>query len=182
MSASADLLEQARGLASKERRKPKQASLRRALSTAYYSLFHFIGEESTRLLFGSGPGERKFRDFARRALAHSKVKEVTAEFVKPTPKAILREFWSTSAGFDPLGITGDLNLITIEEAFRNLQILRHGADYDFSKNFTRQQAMDACAMAEGGMEAWRNLRVSKPEALRLFATAILLWPGLASRG
>ena len=37
-----DLLEQARHLANRERRRPKQASLRRSLSTTYYSLFHLF--------------------------------------------------------------------------------------------------------------------------------------------
>jgi uncharacterized protein (UPF0332 family) len=35
-----DLLQQAYDLASKEETDPKQASLRRAVSTAYYALFH----------------------------------------------------------------------------------------------------------------------------------------------
>lgn len=39
MSLHADLLKQARHLATKERRRPSQASLRRAISAAYYALF-----------------------------------------------------------------------------------------------------------------------------------------------
>ena len=45
MSFAMDLLVQAQDLTRKDRRKPKQASLRRAVSTAYYALFHLlIGE------------------------------------------------------------------------------------------------------------------------------------------
>ena len=40
-----DLLEQAIDLAMKETGEPKQAGLRRAVSTAYYALFHFLIEE-----------------------------------------------------------------------------------------------------------------------------------------
>lgn len=40
-----DLLEQAWHLANREPKKPKQASLRRAVSTAYYALFHLLGIE-----------------------------------------------------------------------------------------------------------------------------------------
>lgn len=43
-----DLLEQARHLANGERRRPKQASLRRAVSTAYYALFHLLIQETIR--------------------------------------------------------------------------------------------------------------------------------------
>ena len=42
-----DLLEQARRLAKREKKKPRQASLRRAVSTAYYALFHLLIHEAT---------------------------------------------------------------------------------------------------------------------------------------
>jgi hypothetical protein len=41
-----DLLDQALHLVHKERRNPKQASLRRAVSTAYYALFHLLMNEA----------------------------------------------------------------------------------------------------------------------------------------
>lgn len=41
-----DLLEQARHLANREPKRPKQASLRRAVSTAYYALFHLLSIET----------------------------------------------------------------------------------------------------------------------------------------
>ena len=43
-----DLLEQSRHLANRERKKPKQASLRRAVSTAYYALFHLLASEAAK--------------------------------------------------------------------------------------------------------------------------------------
>jgi hypothetical protein len=41
------LLEQAEHLAKRERNRPRQASLRRAVSTAYYALFHLLIHEAT---------------------------------------------------------------------------------------------------------------------------------------
>src|SRR5712692_5365690 len=41
-----DLLEQARHLANREKKRPRQASLRRAVSTAYYALFHLLISEA----------------------------------------------------------------------------------------------------------------------------------------
>jgi hypothetical protein len=41
------LLEQARHLANREKTRPRQASLRRAVSTAYYALFHLLISEAT---------------------------------------------------------------------------------------------------------------------------------------
>ena len=46
----ADLLSQAELLARKEPRRPRQASLRRAVSSAYYALFHFLVGEVSRFL------------------------------------------------------------------------------------------------------------------------------------
>lgn len=46
MSFADDLLTQAYHLANKERKNPKQASLRRAVSTAYYALFHLLIDEA----------------------------------------------------------------------------------------------------------------------------------------
>lgn len=43
-----DLLEQARHLANREPKRPKQASLRRAVSTAYYALFHLLSMETAK--------------------------------------------------------------------------------------------------------------------------------------
>src|SRR5712664_67396 len=43
-----DLLEQAQHLAQREPKRPKQASLRRAVSTAYYALFHLLITETTK--------------------------------------------------------------------------------------------------------------------------------------
>jgi len=50
MSLPHDLLAQARLLATKEPRRPKDASLRRAVSTAYYALFHLLTDEASRFL------------------------------------------------------------------------------------------------------------------------------------
>jgi uncharacterized protein (UPF0332 family) len=47
MPYPAHLLEQAKHLANREKKRPRQASLRRAVSTAYYALFHLLIYEAT---------------------------------------------------------------------------------------------------------------------------------------
>ena len=47
MAFPAHLLEQAKHLANREKRRPRQASLRRAVSTVYYALFHLLIHEAT---------------------------------------------------------------------------------------------------------------------------------------
>jgi hypothetical protein len=44
------LLEQAKHLARRERTRPRQASLRRAISAAYYALFHLLIRDAVRQL------------------------------------------------------------------------------------------------------------------------------------
>ena len=55
MSLHADLLEQAEQLAQLDPRRPKQANLRRAVSSAYYALFHLLTSEASALYAGE-PG------------------------------------------------------------------------------------------------------------------------------
>ena len=69
MAFAEDLLEQARHLARKERKRLKQASLRRAVSTAYYSLFHLLVAEATANWKRSGQ-----RAALARAFEHGKMK------------------------------------------------------------------------------------------------------------
>jgi hypothetical protein len=75
-----DLLEQAHHLAFREPGKPRQASLRRAVSTAYYSLFHFLLHEATNRLFPARP--TALRERASRAFTHFEAKNVCEIFAR----------------------------------------------------------------------------------------------------
>jgi len=48
-----DLLEQAVRLAKLDAKKPKQANLRRAISSAYYAVFHLLVDEACRVQIGA---------------------------------------------------------------------------------------------------------------------------------
>ena|SRR5437660_1690705 len=173
-----ELVAQARMLASRDPRRPKQATLRRAVSTAYYGLFHFHIEESTALLFGTGQGDAIFRQLAARAFVHGKMRSACAEFIKPNPQhvhALLQPFWAQ------LGIANNPHVQLIAQTFIDLQDDRHTADYDLSVSFSRQDALNAATRAEAAVNAWRQLRAASHEVARLFAMALILWPSLASR-
>ena len=53
MSLSSDLIATARQLAHVHQRRPRQADLRRSISTAYYALFHGLAEVTAGRLVGS---------------------------------------------------------------------------------------------------------------------------------
>jgi uncharacterized protein (UPF0332 family) len=173
-----DLIAQGGMLAQCEPRRPKQATLRRAISTAYYGLFHFLIEESTAMLFGTGKGDEAFRQVAARAFIHGRMKSVCTEFVKPNPQqvhSLIQPFWQK------LGIANNPQARLIAQTFIDLQDDRHIADYDLTVSFSRQDALNAIMRAEQALTAWRQLKVAGPGISRLFAMSMILWPSLAGR-
>jgi len=74
MSFADDLLQQAQHLANKERRYPRQASLRRAVSTAYYALFHLLIDDAV-----STWEVARQRGALARTFEHGKMKRVCEE-------------------------------------------------------------------------------------------------------
>src|SRR5450755_2868472 len=77
-----DLLRQAYHLANKERKNPSQASLRRAVSTGYYALFHLLVDDAVGKWFV--PHQRSA---LARTFEHRTMKVVCDEFVKNFYKA-----------------------------------------------------------------------------------------------
>jgi uncharacterized protein (UPF0332 family) len=173
-----DLVAQARMLSYSEPRRPKQATLRRAISTTYYGLFHFLIEESTGLLFGVGKGDAPFRQLAARAFIHGKMRSACVEFVKPNPQhvhALLQPFWQT------FGLANNQQARLVAQTFIDLQDDRHTADYDLTIAFSRKDALNAITRAEQAFIAWDQLRSVAPGICRLFAASLILWPSLAGR-
>jgi hypothetical protein len=120
-----DLLRQARSLAYHEPKKPKQASLRRAVSTAYYCLFHLLtAEAAVRLI--SGANRNALRGVVRRAFEHNLMKEACIEIRKPNGGRL-------ATGLD--GIAVPARLRNVAQAFVQLQSARHEADYDTLRTF-----------------------------------------------
>src|ERR1700733_895342 len=80
MTFHRDLLNQAKSLANKESRRPKQASLRRAVSTAYYAIFHMIIDEASQILPTSLP--QGLRLEIKRSFAHLQLKSACKAFIE----------------------------------------------------------------------------------------------------
>lgn len=138
MTLHHDLIEQARHLALREPKKPRQASLRRAVSTAYYSLFHLLLHEATHLLFPNKPTELRSR--ASRAFSHGDARSVCELFAKPTGG--IKDLTT-----DPL----ETELTEIAGAFVELQEARHQADYDLIEMFDRVQVVRYVDQAQSAM-------------------------------
>ena len=159
MSLADDLLEQARHLATRDVGRPRQASLRRAVSAAYYALFHFLVREATGLT-GGGDG---LRSVIGRAYSHAEMKKACQQFVRPAGlESPLRE----AVGAVP----ADLVLVT--RTFIDLQEARHDADYNLTERFNRPDTLVRINQVEAAMEAWGRIRATP--AARAFLALLLI--------
>jgi len=153
VSLHLDLLRQARLLATKEPRKPLQASLRRAVSAAYYALFHLLIDEAVgRMVAGSS--HRSLRDCLRRGFAHENMNRVAQMFAAHNVSPKL------SPGLD--GHPLPPKLINVAEAFVDLQQARHDADYNTAQRFSRQDVLDLVDQADQAFADWRDVRNTLP--------------------
>jgi uncharacterized protein (UPF0332 family) len=151
MNLADDLLAQARRLAKQEPRRPKQASLRRAISTAYYALFHLLVQETAQLVVGRGK-DAALLPLVGRALEHSEMRKVSAAFrhgsVGSLPE-VLRPLFTAPFPTD---------LADVADAFSALQKARHEADYNLAPKYSRSEAEALVESAETAFAAWRRVR------------------------
>ena len=153
MSLATDLLDQARRLARHEPRRPKQASLRRSVSTAYYALFHLLVDDAVRRLI-AGADREALRRCLGRAFAHGTMKKAASQFAKGhdgvSPK--LRPALN--------GRQLQNELMQLARTFVDLQQARHEADYDLLRRFGRVEVLDLLDEVERAFADWRQVRGS----------------------
>ena len=165
------LLEQADHLATRERRRPRQASLRRAVSSAYYSLFHFLIHCSTSALAGASSGKSGLRSVLARAYMHGVMLKAARCFGSGSLPP------SLSAHLGSSGPSRELRHIA--ESFAALQEQRHRADYDLAASSRRQDVVALVRRAELAMSSWKM--VSGQPAADLFLVSLLTWDRLRKR-
>ena len=149
MSLHGDLLAQARHLSRAEPRRPKQASLRRAISASYYALYHLLVSEATARMF-SGNARAPLRGRVARAFAHATMKDVARQFAndKVSTKLV--------PGLNSLPLQDEI--VRVTGSFLVLQEARHDADYDTARRFVRLDALSSVVRAERAFSDWRRIR------------------------
>src|SRR5258708_5295791 len=142
-----DLFEQARHLATREKKRPRQASLRRAVSTAYYALFHLLVSEAT-----LNWKRADQRPLLARFFEHGKMKAASER-----QRGECKEFINSKP---PPGPELDClrRLLQVADTFYIAQQRRHLADYDNSKPWTRTQALNLIQSVEQAFQSWRVIR------------------------
>lgn len=145
MISAEDLQNHATSLiASRGRGAPRQIELRRAISAAYYSLFHHFAQSASDLAVGRTHRNSFRYVLAYRSIQHGDINSICLEVIKPAVKPDFRPD-STTAQFDP----------TIREwalAFQRLYRARQDADYDPNRKFYQFEAEVAVSSAQEGIE------------------------------
>ena len=121
----------ARKLANASPKKPRQAELRRAISTAYYALFHAMTKDAADMLVGVGKNRPdKAWSHVYRSLQHGDAKNACAGV--------------RALGFPP-------NIVECADVFVDLQKKRHDAGYDPDHRVAQADALDAITVAEAAI-------------------------------
>lgn len=164
MALPDDLLAQARHLLKFDPRRPKQASLRRAVSAAYYGLFHLLTGDAARRLSPVTPSALELH--VRRGFDHATIRQVCMSIADPRSKLNLTFQLRPSS-----------DLLAVANTFQSLQDARHAADYDLVAALSRGAAALRVQSAEAAFVAWRRVRAS--DEANVFLVALLMkkdWP------
>ena len=146
--------------------RPKQARLRRTISTAYYALFHLLVFEATDRMVLAGPESLKHQRALGRAFEHETMKLASAA-IHATHVSVI----------GAVAVPNDLK--EVAKAFVELQLDRHAADYDLNTQFTKDKAKLRLEQAESAFGKWRNVR--EDAAARLYLSLLTTYQSLKNR-
>ena len=136
MGLADELLEDARHLAQKGIAENRASCMRRAVSTAYYAVFHLLVED----FVANWPFADQRARLAR-MFNHTKMRDAAFAPVDKTNPTL------TEAA-----------LVDVKTAFGQLQADRHRADYDLSWNIVATDVANAVSLAEDTFAKWRSIR------------------------
>lgn len=122
-----------------------QASLRRAVSSAYYAVFHLLIAEAT-----SNWNNALLRAALGRAFDHGPMKQASSRVANPQK--------SPYTGED-LQVVDGLRFVAL--TFAQLQEDRHFADYNLTKDITAIDALAQVKSAEKVFQVWPSIRASQ---------------------
>ena len=165
MSLAEELVVQARFLANLDPHGPNQANLRRAVSSAYYAVFHLFSGEVGAQVISSGPSG--LRERTQRALNHNTMYKAAESF--------------SQSGVRPRNLPADISLsgtvsaelTSIARGFKRLQEERHSADYDVSRSFDRIEVPALVQTAEDIFADWSREKTSGNAPI--FLASLMFW-------
>jgi len=147
MEFPGELLQLARDIANLHPDSPNQASLRRAVSTAYYAIFHLLISEATanwarpelRAILG-----RCFDHGPMKTASETKVSQINTAFKDSSPESAEK--------------TVATHLRTVAKAFIQAQQRRNDADYNMEKEWTPVEVDTQIALVNEAFKTWNIIR------------------------
>lgn len=160
------LLDQATKLLIPPRRgRPRRVDLRRAVSSAYYAVFHAVLAVCADEFVGQGSQRSAEYAMAYRSIDHRTAKRLCLELGKQTPAKAYQTHWPVG------GFGADIQAVGV--GLVELQEARHRADYDphFQINTS-----NATLLVQRARSVVRRLAAASAPQKRLFAAYLLFEP------
>jgi uncharacterized protein (UPF0332 family) len=144
---------------------PRQADLRRAISSVYYGLFHAILTAAADLFVGKTHRDSARYELVYRSVSHGALGDVCREVVKATlPAKYLK--YQPRGGFGP-------ELQAVAAAIIDLQQKRHLADYD---PLYRVRMSEVESTIRIGREALARFTAASAERRNAFVSLVVFSP------
>lgn len=152
-------------LSGRQGAKPRQVDLRRAISSAYYAVFHQTLTAAADEFVGKALRSDQRHRLVYRSIEHSAVKRTCDEASRQNPSSKYRKFFP-SGGFEQ-------NIRDFSNAFIRLQALRHDADYDPAQYFSSVDALISVYLARSAIN---DFTAASADNRKLFLTLLLFPP------
>lgn len=144
---------------------PRQADLRRAISSAYYGLFHAVVTEAADDFVGISHRQTPRYSLVYRSVDHRWLRTLCEDIAKPTLPIRYRNYQPTG-GFGP-------DLAAFSAALVDLQEKRHLADYDPQ---LRVRMSDAISAVDTGRAALIRFRSANRTRRKAFLSLVVFSP------
>lgn len=142
----------------------RQVDIRRAISAAYYGIFHFICAALADQIVGATYRATARYGLVYRDVDHRFLRDLCLAIVRSTPTSKLAPYFP-SGGFGR-------DMTAFATAVSDLQTRRHRADYDPMASFVVEQATAAVATGRNGVGRFR----AAPAAERAIFLTLFLCP------
>ena len=143
----------------------RSADKARAVSAAYYALFHRVLAAAADALVGGRRFHSPAYRLAYRSIPHGRVRAVCLELCKPVPTASFRSYWPAD-GFDPA-------MVRFAQLYIELIEARHAADYDPTYNPGLGEAQRLIDVARSAIDSFER---ADGETRRVFLTFLVCDP------
>ena len=137
------LFEQANKLIASQAGPPRQVDIRRAISAAYYAMFHATITAAVDQFIGITNRDTSRYGLVYRSVSHAWLRDLCKEVQKPTPSSKFKPY-APSNGFGS-------NITAFAAALVELQEKRHAADYDVMIRMNKSDAVLAISTAKAAL-------------------------------